>query len=215
MSHHIARSNRIGLALVGLPVALAGAAALARGLGLAPRWFGPRYEPVISERVAAYAAGNAWFWPAVAVAALVVELLALRWLLLQGATGALRHLNLERDSGRGATSLSARAVAGALENDVTEGLEGHRPARVEPPGGGRARSSRGGLTRAARGERVRATLSGAPTEPHLGLVVVLPDDADPASAGQGCRRALTRLRQSLETDRLPATVRMHTIRTHF
>ncbi|MEV7966083.1 alkaline shock response membrane anchor protein AmaP [Sphaerisporangium sp. NPDC088356] len=195
--HHTARANRIGLAIVGLVLLLAGAAALARGLGL--RVLGPRHDQVVSQQVAAYAAGHPWFWPALAVLALVVELLALRWFLLQGRVDTIRYLSLEPDPGRGATHLSARAAASALEDDVEETMRGTRPTRGE----------------GARGQRVRATLGGAPTEPRLSLAVVLPDEADPAAARQGVHRAVTRLRQSLETEHLPTVVRMHTIRTHF
>ncbi|MEU8269068.1 alkaline shock response membrane anchor protein AmaP, partial [Sphaerisporangium sp. NPDC049002] len=113
---HTARVNRAGMFIVGLILLAAGAAALARGLGL--RVLGPRHDQVVSQQVAAYAAGHAWFWPALAVLALVVELLALRWFLLQGRLDTLRYLNLEPDPGHGATHLSARATVSALEDDV-------------------------------------------------------------------------------------------------
>jgi hypothetical protein len=193
VSHRTAVVNRIGLALVGLVLLVAGAVALARGLGLASGVLGGRHVPVISDQVAAYAAGHSWFWPVLAIVALLVELLALRWLILQARTDTIRYLSLEADQGHGATHLSSRAAAGALEDDVAESM--HEEG-------------------AARRERVHATLGGAPTAPRVALGVVLPDEADPAAARQGIHRALARLRQSLETDRLPATVRMHTIRTH-
>ncbi|MFC4586781.1 alkaline shock response membrane anchor protein AmaP [Sphaerisporangium corydalis] len=194
MSHRTARVNRAGLAIVGLVLAVAGGLALARGLGMSFLW--PPYSPVISEQTAGYAAGHGWFWPAVALAALVVEILALRWLLLQGRTDSLRRLSLEPDSGHGATHLSARAAAGALEDDVRESLHAGRGER------------------APRGERVRASLSGAPGTPRVALAMVLPDETDPSAARHGAQGAVTRLRQSLELDRLPATIRMHTTRTH-
>lgn len=210
MSHHIARVNRIALALVGLVLLVAGAAALARGLGLFGPSLGPSHAPVVSGQVAAYAAGHPWFWPALAVAALVVEVLALRWLLLQGRTDTIRYVNLEEDPGRGATHLSARAAAGALEDDLEESMRGQRPEVGLAPG---ERTPRGRRA-AARPQRVRATLAGAPGAPRLALAVVLPDEADPAAARQGIQGAVTRLRQSLETERLPAIVRMHAVRTH-
>ncbi|WP_424530230.1 alkaline shock response membrane anchor protein AmaP [Sphaerisporangium viridialbum] len=196
--HHTARVNHVGLFIVGLVLLLAGAAALARGLGV--RLLGPRHDQVVSPPVAAYAAGHGWFWPALAVLALVVELLALRWFLLQGRLDGIRYLSLEPDPGHGATHLSARAAASALEDDIEESMREARPAREQG---------------AARGQRVRATLGGAPAEPRLALAVVLPDEADPAVARHGVHQAVTRLRESLETERLPATVRMHAIRTHF
>ncbi|MFC4535048.1 alkaline shock response membrane anchor protein AmaP [Sphaerisporangium dianthi] len=198
-----ARVNRTGLAITGLVLILAGAAALAKGLGL----LGAPGERVVSGGVTAFAARNAWFWPAVAVAALVIGLLALRWLFLQVRTSAIRHLDLEEDPGHGATHLSARAAAEAIEDDLAQTM--HEPAAVggQPTGHGRH-------GRHAPGERVRARLGGAPGAPSLSLAVVLPDESDPAAARQGIQRAVTRLRRSLETERLPATVRMHTVRTH-
>ncbi|GAA3796418.1 hypothetical protein GCM10022226_14640 [Sphaerisporangium flaviroseum] len=193
MSHRTAVVNRIGLALVGLILLVAGAAALARGLGLASGLLGSRTSPVVSKAIAAYTARNSWFWPALAIVALLVTLLALRWLLHQARTGTIRYVNLEPDPGHGATHLSSRAAAAALEDDVADSV--HQEG-------------------AARSERVHATLDGAPSAPHLALAVVLPDRADPTAARHGIQRAVDRLRRSLETDRLPATVQMHTTRTH-
>jgi hypothetical protein len=207
---HRSTANRVGLGIVGLVLTVAGAAALARGLGL----LGAPHAPVISGQVAAYAARNAWFWPALAIVALVIELLALRWLLGQARTDTIRHLDLETDTRHGATRLSARAAASALEDDASESMHGGQPTyrgRLTP--GHRATSGRG--PRATRGERVRATLNGAPSAPGLAVAVVLPDEADPAAARHDIQGAVTRLRQSLETERLPAVVRLHTVRTHF
>ncbi|WP_248964410.1 alkaline shock response membrane anchor protein AmaP [Sphaerisporangium perillae] len=202
MSHRNARVNRTGLAILGLILTLAGALALAKGLGL----LGPRHVPVISPQIAGFAARTAWFWPALALVALVVELLALRWLLLEARRDTVRYLNLEEaDPGHGATHLSARAAAGALEDDLAHSIHEERT-----PGGGAGVHGRG----AAHGERVSATLTGAPTAPSLALAVVLPDESDPAAARKGIQHAVARLRRSLETERLPATVRMHTVRTH-
>ncbi|MET8144149.1 hypothetical protein ABZU32_27905 [Sphaerisporangium sp. NPDC005288] len=225
MSHLHSRHagvNRTGLAIVGLILLLAGAAALAKGLGL----LGARGQPVISGQVAAFASRTGWFWPAVAVAGLVVELLALRWLLMQARRNAIRHLDLEEDPGHGATHLSARAAAEAVEDDLVLAMRevpaiSERPAATgtEPghgPAGtqGTGRGHGAGRGRRAPAERVRARLGGAPSAPSLALAVVLPDESDPAAARQGIQNAVARLRRSLETDRLPATVRMHTVRTH-
>ncbi|GGK90608.1 hypothetical protein Sme01_53160 [Sphaerisporangium melleum] len=189
---HLARINRTWLAIIGLILIAAGAAALAKGLGL----LGRSTEPVVSAPVAGFATGNAWFWPALAVLALVIGLLALRWLFTQVRRSGIRHLDLETDPGHGVTHLSARATAEAFVDDVEHALHDEHATR------GPAR------------ERVRARLSGDPAAPRLALAVVLPDESDPAAARRGIQNAVARLRRSLETDKLPATVRMHTVRTH-
>ncbi|WP_214410648.1 alkaline shock response membrane anchor protein AmaP [Sphaerisporangium fuscum] len=199
MDRHIARVNRVGLAVVGMVLILCGLAALARGLGV----LGPAHVPVTSGPLPAYAL-TPWFWPAVALVALVAELLALRWLLLQGRRSTIHHLDLERDPGHGTTHISARAAAEALEDDLAESVHEERPAE----------SLAAGEAAPARAERVHATLGGAPADPRLALAVTLPDEADPAAAGRAVQRAVARFRESLETDRLPAVVRLHTVRTH-
>ncbi|GII83639.1 hypothetical protein Ssi03_16290 [Sphaerisporangium siamense] len=174
--------NRVGLVIVGLLLACAGAVCLVRALGL----LGPPSAPLIPPEVATYPAGRPWVWPAVIVISLIVALPALRWLVAQGRRGTLRTLDLEPDRAHGATRLSAGAAAGALEEDLIESLPG---------------------------ERVRASLSGSADDPRLALAVVIPDRADPAAARQGISGAVGRLRRSLEIERLPATIRMHTVRT--
>ncbi|RCG25344.1 alkaline shock response membrane anchor protein AmaP [Sphaerisporangium album] len=180
MKHRPAAANRVGLALVGLLLALAGAVTLARALGL----LGPPHAPLIPAEVSGFPAGHPWFWPAVIAGSLVVALLALYWLLVQGRLDTLRTLDLEPDPSHGATRVSAGAAAGALEDDLAESVHG---------------------------ERARASLAGAPSDPRLALLVVLPDQADPAVARQGINGAVTRLRRTLESDRLPAVVRMHAV----
>ncbi|MEU9884480.1 alkaline shock response membrane anchor protein AmaP [Sphaerisporangium sp. NPDC051011] len=180
MKHRPAAANRVGLVLVGLLLALAGAVTLVRALGL----LGSPNAPLIPPEVAGFPAGRPWLWPAVIAGSLVVALLALYWLLVQGRLDTLRTLELEPDPSHGTTRVSAGAAAGALEDDLAEHVGG---------------------------ERARASLAGAPSDPRLAIVVVLPDQADPAVARQGINGAVARLRRSLETDRLPATVRMHAV----
>ncbi|GII76307.1 hypothetical protein Sru01_12890 [Sphaerisporangium rufum] len=184
MSDRTGRANRVWLAVLGLILLAAGAVALARGLGLCPP-LGPRYERVLSARLGAWVAAHGWFWPALAAAAVLVELLALRWLLLQARTDAIRRITLPWTAGHGTARLSARAAADAVSDDVEAAL----------PAG-----------------RARAVLGGTPAAPRVAVGVVLPDDADPAAARHGVHRALARLRYALEDDRVPAVVRLHAAR---
>lgn len=140
----VVRANRVVLALVGLLMAAAGAAALAAAFGL----FGSRFSdrPVIDEPVTRFVDASPWFWPAVAVAGGLLALLCLWWLLAQGRSDRVAELPLARDPRRGHTDLDAAALTGAVEAEV----EGYR-----------------GVTRA------RAGLSGASTAPLLSLTVTL------------------------------------------
>lgn len=114
MNRRTARGNRLGLAVVGAVLLVAGLAALARGLDLLP---GGARSPVTGQ-AARDLADRAWFWPVVAAVLILVTLLALRWLAVQTRADELRVLRLEPDPGRGATRLPARAVTGAVQTDV-------------------------------------------------------------------------------------------------
>ena len=181
MRRRTARGNRIGMLIVGLVLAAAGAAALARGLAIRPALLGPAHAPVTDQQTRRYAADHWWFWPALAAAAVVIAVLALRWLAVQTRTGAIGHIGLEPDPRHGITRLSAGAATAALEDD---------------------------LSASSYVQRVNATVTGAPTTPQLALTVTLHIDADPALASQRIHQALARLRQALETEHLTATVRI-------
>ena len=181
MSRRTARGNRIGMIVIGLVLLAAGAAALARGLAIRPALLGPAHAAVIDEQTRRYASSHSWFWPALAAIAVVVALLALRWLAVQTRSDAIRHIGLEPDPRHGVTRLSAGAATAALEDD---------------------------LSASSYVQRVNATVTGAPTTPQLALTVTLPTHADPALASQRIHQALARFRQALETEHLTATVRI-------
>lgn len=185
MSDRTARGNRVGLTIVGLALIVAAAAALARGLGLLPALLGHAADPVTNQRVRAFAADHLWFWLALAAVAILIALLALRWLAVQTRTEAIGAIRLEPDSRQGDTMLPAGTLTAALQNDLEES-----PYL----------------------RRTRAALTGHPAHPRLALTVTLEPGADPAAAEQRVREALDRLRQAMETDHLAATVEIRTAR---
>jgi hypothetical protein len=179
MSRRTARGNRIGLAVVGAALVLAGAAALIRGLDLLPGLFGAPDAAVTDRATRDFVAEQDWFWPVLAAVLIVIGLLALRWLLVQARTGAAADLRIESDPRRGTTTVPARAMTNALVDDLT--------------GGPQLR-------------RVRATLKGSAVAPRLDLSAGLPARADPMAVREQLGRALERHRQALEVEHLPTTV---------
>ncbi|MDA0562899.1 alkaline shock response membrane anchor protein AmaP [Streptomonospora sp. S1-112] len=174
-----ARGNRWGLALVGLVVTVLGAAALAAGRGLLPV-AGPR--AALAEAPGALGIGGAWVPYAAAVAAVVVAVLALRWLAVQGRGDTVDQVAVEPDPSGGTTDLPARAARGAFEDAVRE-YPGVR--------------------------RARAHLTESTTAPHMRLDLTLDDDADVTAVWRRVRaEALADLRTALDLERVPAVVRV-------
>lgn len=180
MNRRTGRANRIALTVVGILLTAAGGTALARAAGLGSGVLGAGHDRVLDEATRRFAAGHWWFWPALAAFAALIALLALAWLAAQIRPRTARHLSLEY-GGHGTTWLRARAAARTVEDDLTGG----------PPI-----------------ERCRARFTGDPTCPQLAIVITLRPGADPAEARDRIRRAVTRFRDALETDQLPATVRI-------
>lgn len=173
--------NRFGIGLVGLLLLAGGGLALARGTGGLGR--ARAAEPIIGAGVRGFVAGEPWFWRAVALAAMVLALLALGWLLAQTRRGTLRRLEIDAQ-GTGRTSMPASAATDA----ITEEAEGYRD-----------------VTRAG------AKLLKPGTRPSLRLDLTVGERADVRPAIRGLHaEALPLLRQALDADRLPAVVRMHT-----
>jgi hypothetical protein len=108
--------NRAGLALVGGSLLAAG------GLGLAVSFgaFGSARAsaPVLSETTRQFAASHWWFWPAVCGIALLVGLLALRWLIAQTHTDRTSRIDRSTDPRDGRTILHSGALADAVEDDA-------------------------------------------------------------------------------------------------
>lgn len=130
------RSNRFVLLLLGALLLAAGGYGLARGFGA----FGQDRtdDPTLPQGIADFAARNAeWFWPAVAIAALVVAYLGLRWFGAQiPAPESVRQIDLSKDSTRGTTRVRAAGVARALAADVDrqEGVSSARARFVSRDG---------------------------------------------------------------------------------
>lgn len=179
MNRRTARGNRIGLAIVGAVLLLAGIAALLRALDLVPDLLGAADEPVIDQSTSDFVADQDWFWPVLAAALILVALLSLRWLLVQTRTGAVGTLRLDADAGHGATRMPARTLTGAIEDD---------------------------LDRSPLLDRPRATLTGGRTSPHLRLSASVAPAADPGEVRARVQDAIDRCRQALESPTLRSTV---------
>lgn len=118
------RLNRIVVFLLGLLCLAAGVVIFVRSFG----GFGDdrAQAPLITERTSSFVDRNdVWFWWVVAAVALLLALLALRWLLAQLRTDRMGHVDLESDPRRGATTLHS----GAVTNAVCEEIESYRGVR--------------------------------------------------------------------------------------
>ena len=189
MERRTARGNRVGLAVVGVLLVAGGGAALARGLGLLAGPLGlPAAQPLLNAAERRFAKDTPWFWYVVAAVAVIIAVLAVRWLLVQTRSGALRVLRVPGASGGGGrTRMPARAAARA----VTDELSAHRSIA-----------------------RAGAVLTGSPSAPRLRLNVTADQDCDwPRVRDTLAGEARTHLRRALELDALPARVHVHLSRT--
>jgi len=115
------RLNRTVLTLLGLLLTAAGVLGLALSYGAFG--VGRARHRVLTPAVRDFAHRNhGWFWPVAAVAAVILALLALRWLLTQLGSDRVGELSLEPDTRTGGTTLQAGAVTSA----VTEEVESYR-----------------------------------------------------------------------------------------
>lgn len=117
MTARVGAANRTVLALIGLILLAAGVL----GLALAAGVFGRQRadQPVLSQAVRTYPHGHPWFWWAVAAAAVIIALLALKWLMTQLGTDRANRIDRTTDAGEGYTVLHAGALTDAVEDDVT------------------------------------------------------------------------------------------------
>jgi hypothetical protein len=120
-----------------------------------------------------------WLWPVAAVAALIVALLALRWLIaLLFSTDRSGEVRIRSGSGAGRTSLAG----GALTDAVVEEIEGYRGVNT-----------------------ARARLIGDREDPELVVTAALEETADFTALRQRIEtEALTHARQALGNMPLPA-----------
>lgn len=178
MHRRIARGNRIGLAIVGVVLLLAGAAAVARGLDLLPDLLGGAQAPVTDQTTRDFVVEQDWFWPVVAAALILITVLALWWLLVQARTGTVSNLRLEADVTRGATRMPARAITGAVEEDL-----GRSPYLG----------------------RTRASITGSSIDPQLRLATSVEPASDPDAVRTRVHEAIDRCREALEAPALRTT----------
>ncbi|WP_460861583.1 alkaline shock response membrane anchor protein AmaP [Nocardiopsis coralliicola] len=179
-----ARGNRWGLAVVGAVLFAGGAAASAAGAGL----LGGSAAGAELGALAGTAPG--WLPWAAAAAAVLIALLALRWIAAQGRTDTVGSVQLEPEGGAdsgagpgtGRTTLTAGAAQEALEQ-----------AAAACPGVRRA----------------RARITESSRTPGLRVDVTLDDDADIAAVCGTLRTGpLNDLRTALERDRLRTVLRL-------
>ena len=121
------RLNRLLVALLGLLLLAGGVLALVRSFG----GFGARLtdDRLLTEGHTRFAEDNPWVWIAVAAVAVVLALLALRWLLAQVRSDRAGTLELEPDPRKGATTLHPSAVTAAVCEEI-ESYRGVRNARA-------------------------------------------------------------------------------------
>lgn len=109
--------NRVALLLVGLLLIATGGYGLARALGVTG--VAPSEGAVLPPGISDFVARNSeWFWPAVAVAGIVLAYLGWRWLLAQFPAPQQVH-NLDLASkGPGSTRIRAGGAAQAWAKDA-------------------------------------------------------------------------------------------------
>ncbi|NUR52382.1 MAG: alkaline shock response membrane anchor protein AmaP [Hamadaea sp.] len=190
---HADRTNRTVLTIIGFLLLAAGVATATAAFG----GFGDDRAArlLAANRVWTYAGDNGrWLWPAVGVLALIVLLLALRWLVaILFSTDRVRKLRLRADESRDRVTLAAPAVGDAVQTEV-QSYRGVRSAH--------------------------ARLVGEPDDPVLAIEVDTDLDADLAAlrdrieqdavahARQALDRPDLRVRLDLEAQR-QAGVRVH------
>ena len=115
---HADRTNRFALALFGLLVLAAGAAALTASLG----GFGTAFSrrTLFANQVSAYIGRHGtWVWAAAAFACLLIALAALRWLLvLLVSTDRAGDITIPGSKDHGTTTLQPPALTGALAGEI-------------------------------------------------------------------------------------------------
>ncbi|GAA3524585.1 hypothetical protein GCM10022222_03930 [Amycolatopsis ultiminotia] len=170
-----ARLNRGLLAVLGVLLVAAGVLAFATH----SRWL-TLLDPA-SPLVPGTALPPTWVLYVVAVVAVVLGLLCLRWLLAQFARRPKTQTwHYETDPALGHTELAADAAVAPFTEELraTEGVHA-----------------------------AHATLAGPRTSPALALVVTVDQDGDPRRIRERLtEESLPRLRQALDLDDLPATI---------
>jgi hypothetical protein len=181
---HADRTNRIMLILFALALTAAGVAGALAGLGV----FGQATEHgvLVSDQVKDYFGRHGdWLWPAIAVVAAIIVLLAVRWLLtLLFSTDRTGDLPLSGDRSAGRTTLSTAALTDAVVSEI-DGYSGVSAAK--------------------------ARLIGDPAAPTLVITATLEESADLSAARRRIEgHAVQHARQALGNPELPVRLDLTT-----
>jgi hypothetical protein len=169
--------NRVVLAVIGLVLLAAGGLGIATGAGA----FSGSSGRLLPTGVRSFARTSSWFWWVVAAGALVVALLALRWLIDQLRTDRAGSLDLTTDDKDGVTTVHS----GALTDAVADEAEAVR-----------------GVTRASAQLRDRRGR-------RLLLAVDLADHADIAAVRQALEgHVVAHARQAVDDPALPVEIEL-------
>ena len=189
MHRRTARGNRLGLALTGLLLLLAGAALLLTSRGV----FGkdvshtPTYTAAISKFIHS---NTGWLWPVAAAVAVIVGLVFLRWLLVQLRVDRIRRVTLDSEEPNAGDSGRSTMPAGALTDAVADDVESYRGVR-----------------------RADVALTGPSDSPSLWIDLRTDADADLGRIRQRVSaEAIPAARASLEQPELPSYVHLRVTR---
>lgn len=112
--------NRTIFTFLGIVLIVAGGYGLARGYGV----FGSTQaqEPLLTGGITGFFTRiDDWFWPVVALVALILAYLAYRWLKAQLTPNpSVSELDLTRDPAEGRTTLRASGLTSALSDDLEQ-----------------------------------------------------------------------------------------------
>jgi hypothetical protein len=125
------RTNRYGLAVIGMTLLAGGIFALGQSQNL---WLAhTASDPLLVGSETRYTHAHTWLWILAAIVAAVLALGCIRWLLNQARRADLHTLRLETDPAHGQTTIPAHVIARAIETDLTQ-HPGINAARVEITG---------------------------------------------------------------------------------
>lgn len=115
---HADRTNRAMLIVFALLLIAGGVTGALTGFGVLGT--APQHRPLLDNQFSSYLGAHGdWLWPLIALAALIIALLALRWMLaLLFSTDRVGDFRLPGDRGGGPTSLAASALTAAVVEEI-------------------------------------------------------------------------------------------------